>query len=91
MLENCNIHPFIIFNAHVSFNFGIIFESRAWNDPKALVDRVIQRNLVELYVTRSYREILFGRETSNRKIGIKSQGCSLIRDTPVLNLKLLYL
>ena len=59
--------------------------SRLW------LDRVIQRNLVELYVTRIHREILFGRETSNRKIGIKSQGLSLIRGTQVLNLKLLYL
>jgi hypothetical protein len=28
---------------------------------------------VELYVTRIHREIMYGRETSKRKIGILSQ------------------
>lgn len=46
--------------------FGISRESCAWNYLKAVVDRVIQRNLVELYVTRIHRGIMFGRETSNR-------------------------
>jgi hypothetical protein len=53
--------------------FGILCESCAWNYLKAVVYRVFQRNLVELYVTRIHREIMFGRETSNRKIGILSQ------------------
>jgi hypothetical protein len=53
--------------------FDISCESRAWNYLKAVVDRVIQRNLVELYVTRIHREIMYGRETSKRKIGILSQ------------------
>ena len=49
-----------------SLTFRISRESCAWNYLKAVVDRVIQRNLVELYVTRIHREIMFGRETSNR-------------------------
>jgi SepF-like predicted cell division protein (DUF552 family) len=53
--------------------FVIICESRACHDLKAVVNRVIQRNLVELHVTRIHREITFVRETSNRKIGTSSQ------------------
>jgi len=49
-----------------SLTFRISRESCAWNYLKAVVDRVIQRNLVELYVTRIHRGIMFGRETSNR-------------------------
>jgi hypothetical protein len=57
-----------------SLIFGITRESFAWNDLKAVVHRVIQRTLVELYVSGTAREIMFGRETSNRNIGIVSQG-----------------
>jgi len=71
--------------------FVITCESRACNYLKAVVNRVIQCNLVELYVTRIYREITLRRETSNRKIGISSQGWSLVRGTHVLNSKRLCL
>ena len=42
---------------------------------KTVVLRVIQRIVVELYVIRTDREIIFVRETCNPKIGgIVSQG-----------------
>jgi hypothetical protein len=56
-----------------SLIFGITCESCARSDLKAVVHR-IQRILVGLYVTRTPREIMFGRETSNRNIGVVSQG-----------------
>jgi len=71
--------------------FVITCESCACNYLKAAVNRVIQCNLVELYVTRIHREITFGRETSNRSIGISSQGWSQVRGTHVLNSKRLCL
>ena len=57
-----------------SLIFGTTCESCAWNDLKAVVHRVFQRILVELYVTRIAREIMFDRETCNREIGVVSQG-----------------
>ena len=57
-----------------SLIFGITCESCAWSDLKAVLHRMIQHILVELYVTQTPREIMFGRETSNRNIGVVSQG-----------------
>jgi hypothetical protein len=57
-----------------SLIFGITCELCAWNDLKAVVHRVIERIVVELYVIWTDREIVFGRETSNGKVGIVSQG-----------------
>ena len=57
-----------------SLIFSITWESCARKDLKAVVHRVIQRIVVELHVIRTDREIMFGGEMCNWKIGIVSQG-----------------